>query len=104
MAWSAPGRVTSGFFTRPGIRDASAVPTLLRLDKNPTPIYHGDPVLTYLDSDVMSYEPSLPMPSRGQPADDKTADDKPAEDKPAMSSSSLPMSRLLTTSPLMQAC
>ena len=61
-------------------------------------------MLTYLDSDVMSYESSLPMPSRGQPADDKTADDKPAEDKPAMSSSSLPMSRLLTTSPLMQAC
>ena len=69
------------------------------------PIYHGDPVLTYLDSDVMSYETSLPMPSRGQArSDDKTADDKPAEDNPAMSSSSPPMSRLLTTSPLMQAC
>ena len=66
MAWSAPGRVTSAVFHTPGIRDASAVPTLLRLDNNPAPIYHGDPVLTYLDSDVMSYEHSLPMPRRGQ--------------------------------------
>ena len=43
-----------------------AAPMLLGLDKKSALIYHGDPALTYLDSDVMSYEPSLPMPSRGQ--------------------------------------
>ena len=99
------GRRRRRVFTRSGITDASAAPTLLGLDKNSALIYHGDPALTvtYLDSD----DDEL----RAQPADVKPRTRLPRPrllmTSPLMTSlpsSSLPMSRLLTTSPLMQAC
>ena len=84
-----------------------AAPMLLGLDKKSALIYHGDPALTYLDSD----EDEL----RAQPADVKPRTSPlmtslpttslPRTSPPMMSlpRTSLPMSRLLTTSPLMQA-
>ena len=85
-----------------------AAPMLLGLDKNSALIYHGDPALTYLDSDddELRAQPADVKPRTSPLMTSLPTTSLPRTSPPMMSlsSSSLPMSRLLTTNPLMQAC